>query len=198
MQIKASKLSKIKAESGDIRTFRPYEKFIFGAIAVSWALIQLYQAWKRVFDSTQIRTIHLAFGLALLFLSMPFFKNPKRYLKFLCSTDYVPVIDYLFAIISALAALYLTLDYEAIAMRAGMPTTLDLVTGVVLVILLLEATRRSVGPALSIIALLFTLYAFLGPYLPDLFAFKGVSLRKYLSNITLSTEGIYGIPLGVS
>ncbi|MGD9159030.1 MAG: TRAP transporter fused permease subunit, partial [Desulfobacteraceae bacterium] len=53
-------------------------------------------------------------------------------------------------------------------------------------------------PALSIIALLFILYAFLGPYLPDLFAFKGVSLRKYLSNITLSTEGIYGIPLGVS
>ena len=198
MQIKSSKLSKIKAETGDIRTFRFYEKYIFGTVAVLWAVIQLYQAWRRVFDSTQIRTIHLAFSIALLFLSIPFFKTPKRFLKSLSATDHIPVIDYLIAIVSAAAALYLTLDYEAIAMRAGMPTTLDLVTGVVLVLLLLEAARRSIGPALSVIALLFTVYAFLGPYLPDLFAFKGASLRKYLSNVTLSTEGIYGIPLGVS
>ncbi len=198
MQIKASKLSKIKAETGDIRSFRSYEKYIFGAIAASWAVIQLYQAWKSVFDSTQIRTIHLAFSIVLLFLSIPFFKNPKGFFKSLSSTDHIPIIDYLIALVSGVAALYLTLDYEAIAMRAGMPTTLDLVTGVALVILLLEATRRCIGPALSVIALFFTLYAFLGPYLPDLFAFKGVSLRKYLSNITLSTEGIYGIPLGVS
>ncbi|MEA1933709.1 MAG: TRAP transporter fused permease subunit [Thermodesulfobacteriota bacterium] len=76
--------------------------------------------------------------------------------------------------------------------------TRDLVIGMVLVLLLLEATRRVIGPALPIIAILFTTYAFLGPHMPDLLAFKGVSLCKYLSNITLSTEGIYGIPLGVS
>ena len=63
---------------------------------------------------------------------------------------------------------------------------------------MLEATRRIIGPALPIIALLFTGYAFSGPYMPDLLAFKGVSLSRYLSNISLSTEGIYGIPLGVS
>jgi TRAP transporter 4TM/12TM fusion protein len=72
------------------------------------------------------------------------------------------------------------------------------VIGTILVLLLLEAARRVIGPALPIIALFFTAYAFMGPHLPDLFAFKGVSIRKYLSNITLSTEGIYGIPLGVS
>ena len=70
--------------------------------------------------------------------------------------------------------------------------------GTILVLLLLEASRRVIGPALPIIALFFTAYAFMGPHLPDLFAFKGVSIRKYLGNITLSTEGIYGIPLGVS
>jgi TRAP transporter 4TM/12TM fusion protein len=64
--------------------------------------------------------------------------------------------------------------------------------------LLLEATRRIIGPALPVIALLFTGYAFAGPHMPDLLAFKGVSLSRYLSNISLSTEGIYGIPLGVS
>ena len=69
---------------------------------------------------------------------------------------------------------------------------------ILLVLLLLEATRRSLGPALPIIALLFTAYAFLGPHMPNFFAFKGVSVSKFISNITLSTEGIYGIPLGVA
>jgi TRAP transporter 4TM/12TM fusion protein len=95
-------------------------------------------------------------------------------------------------------ALYIVFDYGGLALRAGAPLLRDLVTGTVLVLLLLEAARRVIGPALPVIAILFTAYAFMGPHLPDLFAFKGVSLRKYLSNITLSTEGIYGIPLGVS
>jgi TRAP transporter 4TM/12TM fusion protein len=112
--------------------------------------------------------------------------------------DRIPIIDYILAVIGALTALYLALDYDGIAMRAGSPITRDLVFGSILVILLLEATRRIIGPALSVIAFLFTSYAFLGPYMPDILAFKGVSLSKYLSNITLSTEGIYGIPLGVS
>ncbi|MFC1820316.1 TRAP transporter permease [Thermodesulfobacteriota bacterium] len=92
----------------------------------------------------------------------------------------------------------MALDYESIAMRMGVPITRDIIFGVILVVLLLEATRRVIGPALSFIAVMFTLYAFLGPYMPDVLSFKGVSITKYLSNITLSTEGIYGIPLGVS
>lgn len=197
-KIKESRLLKIKAESSDIRTMRTHESYIFGIIAASWALFQLSLPGVLVLESTKIRTIHLAFAIALLFLSSPFFKSPRKHFKFLSATDHIPLIDYFLAAISALAALYLMLDYENIAMRAGMPTVLDLVTGILLVVLLLEATRRSIGPALAIIALLFTVYAFIGPYMPDLFAFKGVSLRKYLSNISLSTEGIYGIPLGVS
>lgn len=136
--------------------------------------------------------------MALLFISIPIFKKPAGYLRFLSVPGRIFTVDYLLAAVSALSALYLILDYQNIAMRAGMPTALDLAAGIVLVVLLLEAARRCIGPALSIIALIFTAYAFLGPYLPDLLAFKGVSLRKYLGNITLSTEGIYGIPLGVS
>ncbi|MCP4756554.1 MAG: TRAP transporter fused permease subunit, partial [Proteobacteria bacterium] len=66
------------------------------------------------------------------------------------------------------------------------------------IIFLLEATRRSIGPALPIIALVFTGYSFFGPHMPDVLAFQGVSITKYLSQIALSSEGIYGIPLGVS
>jgi TRAP transporter 4TM/12TM fusion protein len=83
-------------------------------------------------------------------------------------------------------------------MRAGLPIKRDIILSIVLIVLLLEATRRAVGPALAVIALLFTLYAFFGSYMPSIFAFRGVSLRRYLSQIALSTEGIYGIPLYVS
>jgi len=188
----------LKAETGDIRVLRKFEYRLVTVIAVSWAVFQLGLAGFFIMDSTKVRAIHLAFALVLVFLLDPCMKHPKKKLRFLSVVDRIPVIEYLFAATGSLCALYIMFDYQGLAMRAGMPLARDLVVGAVMVILLLEATRRVIGPALSVIAVFFTIYAFLGPYLPDLFAFKGVSLRKYIGNITLSTEGIYGIPLGVS
>ena len=188
----------LKAETGDIRKLRHHEQILVGTIAIGWALFQLGLAGFLVLDSTMVRAIHLAFALVLIFLVDPFSKHPSKHFPFLSITDRIPWLDYLFGALAACCALYIVFDYSGIAMRAGVPLARDLVIGLLLVLLLLEATRRVIGPALPIIALLFTAYAFLGPYMPDLLAFKGVSLKKYLSNITLSTEGIYGIPLGVS
>jgi len=188
----------IKAETGDIRILQPFEYYIVAIIAISWALYQLALPSVIVINSTTERAVHLAFAIVLLFLVTPCLKRQVKHFGFLSVKDHIPVIDYVFAVVGASTALYLALDYEGIAMRAGVPTARDLIFGVVLVVLLLEATRRIIGPALSVIAILFTCYAFLGPHMPDLLAFKGVSLTKYISNITLSTEGIYGIPLGVS
>jgi TRAP transporter 4TM/12TM fusion protein len=188
----------LKEETGDVRTLRPFENILVSIIAIAWALYQLALPSVLVIDSTEERAIHLAFAISLLFLLMPALKQPRKYLGYLSVQDRIPAVDYAFAALGAFTALYLAIFYEAIAMRAGSPTTLDLISGSILVILLLEATRRIIGPALSVIAVAFTLYAFLGPYMPSVLAFKGVSLSKYLSNITLSTEGIYGIPLGVS
>jgi TRAP transporter 4TM/12TM fusion protein len=188
----------LKEEAGDVRTLRPFENILVSIVAISWALFQLALPSVLVIDSTQERAIHLAFAMSLLFLLMPALKKPKKYLGYFSVTDRIPIMDYLCAILGAFASLYLAIFYESLAFRAGSPITIDLVSGSILVILLLEATRRIIGPALSVIAVGFTLYAFLGPYMPDILAFKGVSLSKYLSNITLSTEGIYGIPLGVS
>ena len=188
----------LREETGDIRSLRPLESYLVAIVGVGWALYQLALPSVLVIDSTQERAIHLAFAITLLYLLMPCLKTPRKFLGFLSVIDRIPLIDYLFAALGAFSALYLAIFYEGIAMRAGSPTTLDLISGSILVILLLEATRRIIGPALSFIAILFTLYAFLGPYMPAILAFKGVSLSKYLSNITLSTEGIYGIPLGVS
>ena len=188
----------LRADTGDIRRLRGHENLIVAVVAISWALFQLAIAGFLVLDSTKIRAIHLCFALVLLFLLNPCLRHPRKKLPFLSVVDRIPAMDYCLAIGAAVSALYIVFEYNGLAMRAGMPISRDLVMGVILVLLLLEATRRVIGPALPIIAICFTLYAFLGPHMPDLLAFKGVSLRKYLSNITLSTEGIYGIPLGVS
>ena len=79
-----------------------------------------------------------------------------------------------------------------------MPIWRDIAVGVLLILLVLEASRRVIGPALGVIAVVFTIYAFLGPRMPSVLAFRGVSVVKYISQVTLSTEGIYGIPLDVS
>lgn len=195
---KKSAEAALMAETGNIRCFRKWESLIVALIAISWALFQLALAGFLVLDSTKTRAIHLAFGMGLAFLLIPSIKRSTKHLPFLSTTDRIPLIDYCLAIMGSLTALYIALDYDGIAMRAGIPNVRDLAAGIILVLLLLEAARRTIGPALPVIAVIFTVYAFLGPHMPDLLAFKGVSLSKYLSRITLSTEGIYGIPLGVS
>jgi TRAP transporter 4TM/12TM fusion protein len=82
--------------------------------------------------------------------------------------------------------------------RSGRPLTRDIIIAFIAIILILEASRRIIGKALSIIAILFSIYAFFGPYMPSILAYKGVSLTKYVTQLVLSTEGIYGIPLDVS
>ena len=188
----------LKTESGFIRALPPIQAYLVFGIAILWALFQLSLPCFLIIDSTKERAIHLAFAMVLLFLVNPCMRKPIKFCSFLSIKDRIPAMDYGLAVSGALAALYIVLDYQGIAMRAGIPTARDLILGSILVILLLEATRRIIGPALPVIALLFTGYAFSGPYMPDLLAFKGVSLSRYLSNISLSTEGIYGIPLGVS
>ena len=188
----------LKRESGFVRVLPPFESHLVAMIAILWAFFQLSLPCFLIIDSTKERAIHLAFAITLLFLVSPCFKKTIKFFSFLSVRDRIPLIDYALAAAGALTALYIVLDYEGIAMRAGAPTTRDLIVGSILVILLLEATRRVIGPALPVIALLFTGYAFAGPHMPDILAFKGVSLSRYLSNISLSTEGIYGIPLGVS
>ena len=167
-------------------------------MGVCWAFFQLSIAGFFILDSTRVRAIHLAFALAMAFLAIPISRRRKKPIRFFHGHDHIPLLDVLLAVLGSLSALYIMLAWTQISMRAGNPTTTDLVVGTMLVIFLLEGARRAIGPALSAIVVLFTVYAFTGPYLPDILAFKGVSLTKYLNQISLSTEGIYGIPLGVS
>ncbi len=185
-------------EEGIGRKPKGAAQYVIPTIAVLWSFFQLSIASWLILDSTFVRAIHLAFALLIVFLNYPLFKKKRMGLKFLSATTRIPIFDYVIGIIAALSALYIAIDYAGLTIRYGDPITRDLITGFILVILLLEASRRVIGPALPFIAIVFCLYAFLGPYMPDLIAFKGVSLNRFMGQMTMSTEGIYGIPLDVS
>ncbi|MEO1467467.1 MAG: TRAP transporter permease [Pseudomonadota bacterium] len=112
--------------------------------------------------------------------------------------DRIPPWEWALAIVSALAALYLFLFYDQIADRVGAPITQDLVAGVIGLLLLLEAARRALGPALVVVATVFLAYSFLGPFMPSIIAHKGNSLNEVINHHWITTEGVFGIALGVS
>jgi TRAP transporter 4TM/12TM fusion protein len=187
----------LEALSSRERRLTGTSRQLFRVVAIVWALFQLALPSVLILDSIRTRAIHLAFALFLVFLSVPV-RRLRRTPETGETADRVSSIDWLLAAAGAVTALYLMLDWQGIAMRSGLPSVLDIVMGVAITLILLEAARRVVGPALSIIVAIFTLYAFLGPWMPEVLAFKGVSLRKFVTQVSLSSEGIYGIPLGVS
>jgi len=185
-------------EEGISRKPKGPGKYIIPFIAIVWSLFQLSLPSWLVLDSTFIRAIHLGFAMLIVFLNYPLFKKTRFGLKYFSQKDRIPLLDYIIAVVACLSALYIAIDYSGMTERYGAPISRDIVIGLILVVLLLEASRRVIGPALSVIATAFCLYAFLGPYMPDVIAFKGVSLSRFIGQMTMSTEGIYGIPLDVS
>ncbi len=110
----------------------------------------------------------------------------------------MPLLDWVFALAGAFAAAYLLLFYRELALRPGQPTTMDIVVAVTGVVLLLEATRRAVGWPMALLAVLFIAYSMGGPWLPEVLSHKGASLNRLMSHMWLTTEGVFGIALGVS
>ncbi|MCB1970772.1 MAG: TRAP transporter permease, partial [Geminicoccaceae bacterium] len=166
-------------------------------VALFWSLFQLWIASPipfmlgfGVFNDTEARSIHLALALFLAFTAYPAFARSPR--------DHVPVADWIFAVVGAFCAAYLYLFYNSIADRVGAPATQDYVVAVIGMLLLLEATRRSLGPPLMIIAIVFLAYTFLGPYMPEIIAHKGNTLGEVVNHQWITTEGVFGIALGVS
>ncbi|MBX3588029.1 MAG: TRAP transporter permease [Ramlibacter sp.] len=166
-------------------------------VALAWSLFQLWIASPLpfstgvlVFNDTQSRSIHLAFSIFLAFLAYPAFSRSPR--------DRVPVTDWIFALVGAFCAAYLFIFYRELSTRPGQPITQDLVVAVIGIVLLLEATRRALGLPMVIVALVFLGYTFGGRYMPDMIAHKGASISRVMSHQWLTTEGVFGVALGVS
>lgn len=170
---------------------------VITGLALLWSLFQLWIASPLPFifgvgvlNDTQTRAIHLAFALLLAFLAYPAFKRSPR--------DRVPLMDIALGLVAAASAAYLFIFYQQLAMRPGSLTTGDLVTACIGIPLLLEATRRALGPPLAIIALVFLVYSLAGPYMPGILAHRGVSFNALANHQWITTEGVFGIALGVS
>ncbi|HED13812.1 MAG TPA: TRAP transporter fused permease subunit [Gammaproteobacteria bacterium] len=166
-------------------------------VPLLWSVFQLWYASPLPFifhfailNDTEARAVHLAFAIFLAYTAYPSFKSSPR--------DYIPLQDWLVGIVGALCSLYLYIFYSELADRPGIPIALDLWVAVIGIAILLEATRRALGPPLMVVAGIFMLYAFAGPYMPDVIAHKGASLAKGMDHYWLSTEGVFGVALGVS
>lgn len=165
--------------------------------AMAWSLFQLWIASPLPFafgifvlNDTQSRSIHLAFAMFLGYLLFPPLKSSPR--------ARIPIQDWVLALVAAFCAAYLYLFYAELAARPGQATALDLTVALAGVVLLLEVTRRVVGLPMTIMAAIFIGYIFLGPYMPDMIAHKGASFSKGMTHLWLSTEGVFGVALGVS
>lgn len=179
---------------------------LIAGLALAWSLWQVWIAspipymlsWG-VFSGKEARPIHLAFSLMLAFLAYPAFKNSPR--------GHVPALDWVLGIVGIMTTMYLVFFDTAIADRImgsrlsdrpGNPNMTDIIVACVGMVVLMEATRRALGPPLMIVAMVFLGYTFLGPYAPGILAWKGASFGAVADHQWLSSEGVFGIALGVS
>ncbi len=186
-----------EADTGARNPVGAFPKKVLFFVPLAWTLFQLWYASPLpfifnilVFNSTEARAIHLAFAMFLAYTAYPTFKLSPR--------DYIPAQDWFLGLLAAFCASYIFIFYAALSERPGDPIVLDLVVAVVGLILLLEATRRALGPPLMVVALVFITYTFAGQYMPDVIAHKGASLVKGMTHYWLTTEGVFGVAIGVS
>ncbi|MDR2077245.1 MAG: TRAP transporter permease [Desulfovibrio sp.] len=167
------------------------------AVPLIWAFWQLWVTSPLpfafsfgVFNDTAARSLHLAFALFLAFAGFPLFRGGP--------SERIPWYDWLLALAAAFCAGYLFLFQDQLAERAGRPEPLDIVVACAGMVLLLEATRRVMGLPMTIVGIVVIVYAFAGPYAPDLIAHKGATLSRGASQFWITSEGVFGVPLGVS
>ena len=180
----------------------PIDRFSINAlwyIPLTWSLFQLWIASPLpfilrfgVWNDTQTRSIHLGFAVFLAFVAFPAFKGKYR--------DKIPLLTWATAAVGALTASYLWYGYVGVAERTGKPSQTDLIMAGIGIVLLAEAARRSLGFPLMGVALFFLSYVFFGSWegLPDIVRWKGASFSKAMSHMWLTSEGVFGVALGVS
>ncbi|TNJ48421.1 TRAP transporter permease [Phaeobacter sp. B1627] len=168
-------------------------------IPLVWSLYQLWIASPLpfilrigVWNDTQTRAIHLGFAVLLAFIAFPGLKSSPRHR--------IPLPTWVVAVIGALASSYLFYNYSGVADRTGNPSGMDVAISIIGIVLLMEAARRSLGFPLMGVALFFLAYVFFGSWsgLPEVVQWKGASLNKAMSHMWLTTEGVFGVALGVS
>ncbi len=181
------------------RKLGPKLSIIVTTILVSMSLYHFWASGFGLVREVLHRGIHIAYVIGLVFIVFSWKKNTENETnKTLFSFQNVSVLDYIFAILTVTSALYLPLlPSEILAARVGNPELIDVAMGSVLILLTLEAARRSVGPTLPIISIIFILFAIFGPYAPGALKHGGTSWLGFVNHIYITNQGVYGIAVGV-
>ena len=182
-------LKKYDKES-DVIEHKGFMAKVVMALAIAFSLFQIYTALFGVLDAQLQRAVHLGFGLTLVYLLFP--------MRQVWSREKVHFVDVVLAILGAGAPAYIIFAYRSLVTRAGTVSTTDLVVGIIGIVLVIEATRRVVGMPMVCVVLFFLAYAFAGPYLPGVLAHRGLNIDQLVAHLFFTTEGVFGIPLGVS
>ncbi|PJI86222.1 TRAP transporter 4TM/12TM fusion protein [Yoonia maricola] len=188
-----------EADTGARNPNGAFPRGVLWFVPLAWSLFQLwiaspipYEIGFGVVNNAQARSIHLAFAVFLAFTAFPTLKTSPR--------TYIPIQDWVVALVGAFCAGYLFLFWDGLADRSGAPSSLDIIAAVVGIALLMEAARRSLGFPLMAVAAVFLGYVFFGSYawLPDVIQWRGASVERAMSHMWLTTEGVFGVALGVS
>ncbi len=182
-------LKKVDKES-TYRKLAGFDHWLVFWIAVAFSCFHVYTALFGMLPAQMQRSVHLSFAFALVFLLFPL-TTKKAHNK-------LQWYNYLFAAFAVYVGAYMTLNYTRIMEAGGDYNQLDYIVGACGVLLTLEAARRVVGLPIVLIASTFLLYSYFGPYFPGFLAHRGYPIRRIVSHMYFTTEGILGIPLGVS
>ncbi len=177
----------------------PPASAIVATLLILLSCFHYYTAGFGLLRETTHRGIHLAFVLGLVFLVFPARKSmlEKARAHSWLSPGGVPLVDWILGLAIASSVLYIPWIFEDLAFRVGNPLPIDVVMGSILVVLLLEATRRAMGWPLPVIALVFMTYALAGPIFPGLLQHSGAPWSSLVNHLYMTSQGIYGIAVGV-
>ena len=196
------KLQELERKYDPEMRFRPLTAWaatVVGGLLVLLSIFHYYTAGFGLLQEVTHRGVHMAFVLGLIFLVFP---HRHALLERAAqgrwhSPGSVPWADWLLALAVAASVLYVPWIFDDLAFRVGNPGTADVVIGSILIVALLEATRRSMGWPLPVIAIVFSVYALAGPYFPGLFKHAGASWSQFVNHQYLTSQGIYGVAIGV-
>lgn len=175
---------------GGKRKLSGWQYWVVAGLAITASLFHLYTAYFGLFAAMYQRSFHWMLMGSIIFLMYPISKNRPR--------DRIDIWDWVLAGLLIVGCLNILLNYEEIAIREGMAIPSDIVLGIIMIVLVIDATRRTVGWPLPIVAILALIYAVAGPYLPGMFAHAGFPIVDLAPFEYLRTDGIFGVPLGVS
>ncbi|MBN1829021.1 MAG: TRAP transporter permease [Deltaproteobacteria bacterium] len=173
------------------RSFTGLPGLVISIIAVLSSIYHLYYAYWHPFFALDHRAFHWLFMSCFAFALYPFSKKRSPWNR-------MTVIDGALLIVTAAICLWIFIYSTPILNRSGSYQPIDVILGTAMVLLVLEASRRTTGIAVPLIAVIFICYTIFGPYLPDIIAHKAYSIKRISTYLSLSTDGIFGVPMGVS